>query len=58
MGEEHRRQTIVATLNTHYAGRATAEAFNVQGNGHPHPTRRAQPLHLRVQVLGGAGGLY
>jgi hypothetical protein len=31
MGEEHRRQTIVATLNTHYAGRATAEAFNVQG---------------------------
>ena len=30
MGEEHRRQTIVATLNTHYAGRAAAEAFNVQ----------------------------
>lgn len=31
MGEEDRRQTIVATLNTHYAGRAAAEAFNVQG---------------------------
>jgi len=31
MGEENRRQTIVATLNTHYAGRATAEAFNAQG---------------------------
>jgi hypothetical protein len=30
MGEEDRRQTIVATLNTHYAGRATAEAFNVR----------------------------
>lgn len=31
MGEEDRRQTIVATLNTHYEGRAHAEAFNVQG---------------------------
>ena len=31
MGEEARRQTIVATLNTHYAGRAHAEAFNHQG---------------------------
>jgi hypothetical protein len=31
MGEEDRRQTIVATLNTHYAGRAAAEAFNVSG---------------------------
>ncbi len=31
MGEEDRRQTIVATLNTHYAGRAAAEAFNVAG---------------------------
>ena len=31
MGEEDRRQTLVATLNTHYAGRAHAEAFNNQG---------------------------
>jgi len=31
MGEEDRRQTIVATLNTHYVGRAAAEAFNLQG---------------------------
>ena len=31
MGEEDRRQTIVATLNTHYEGRAHAEAFNVSG---------------------------
>jgi hypothetical protein len=31
MGEEDRRQTIVATLNTHYEGRAHAEAFNFQG---------------------------
>lgn len=31
MGEEDRRQTIVATLNTHYEGRAHAEAFNVTG---------------------------
>lgn len=31
MGEEDRRQTIVATLNTHYEGRAHAEAFNNQG---------------------------
>ena len=31
MGEEDRRQTLVATLNTHYGGRAHAEAFNVQG---------------------------
>jgi hypothetical protein len=31
MGEEDRRQTIVATLNTHYSGRAHAEAFNNQG---------------------------
>jgi hypothetical protein len=31
MGEEDRRQTLVATLNTHYEGRAAAEAFNVAG---------------------------
>lgn len=31
MGEEDRRQTIVAMLNTHYDGRAHAEAFNVSG---------------------------
>jgi len=31
MGEESRRQTLVATLNTHYAGRAHAEAFNNEG---------------------------
>jgi hypothetical protein len=31
LGEEDRRQQIVATLNTHYAGRAAAEAFNNQG---------------------------
>jgi hypothetical protein len=31
MGEEDRRQTILATLNTHYEGRAHAEAFNVSG---------------------------
>src|SRR5438128_208892 len=31
MGEEDRRQTIVATLNTHYEGRAHAEAFNNEG---------------------------
>ncbi len=31
MGEEDRRQTIVATLNTHYEGRAAAEAFNNEG---------------------------
>jgi hypothetical protein len=30
MGEEYRRQTLVA-LNTHYAGRAHAEAFNDEG---------------------------
>lgn len=30
MGEEDRRQTIVAVLNTHYSGRAYAEAFNNQ----------------------------
>lgn len=31
MGEEDRRQTLVATLNTHYGGRAHAEAFNNEG---------------------------
>lgn len=31
MGEEDRRQTLVATLNTHYEGRAHAEAFNMHG---------------------------
>jgi hypothetical protein len=31
MGEEDRRHTLVATLNTHYEGRAAAEAFNYQG---------------------------
>jgi hypothetical protein len=31
MGEGDRRQTIVATLNTHYEGRAHAEAFNNDG---------------------------
>lgn len=31
MGDEDRRHTLVATLNTHYAGRAHAEAFNNQG---------------------------
>jgi len=31
MGEEARRQTLVATLNTHYGGRAHAEAFNNEG---------------------------
>lgn len=31
MGEEARRQTLVATLNTHYEGRAAAEAFNHRG---------------------------
>ena len=31
MREEGRRQTLVATLNTHYAGRAHAEAFNNEG---------------------------
>lgn len=31
MDEEDRRQTLVATLNTHYAGRAAAEAFNNEG---------------------------
>ena len=30
-GEEDRRQFIVATLNTHYRGQTTAEAFNVAG---------------------------
>jgi hypothetical protein len=31
MGEEDRRQVILGTLNTHYAGRGTAEAFNNEG---------------------------
>lgn len=31
LGEEDRRQQLLATLNTHYAGRAAAEAFNHQG---------------------------
>jgi len=31
LGEEDRRQTIVATLNTHYEGRAHAEVFNNEG---------------------------
>lgn len=31
MGEEDRRQVIVAALNTHYRGQTTAEAFNVNG---------------------------
>lgn len=31
MGEEARGQVLVATLNTHYEGRAHAEAFNNQG---------------------------
>ena len=30
-GEEDRRQFLVAALNTHYHGAATAEAFNVSG---------------------------
>jgi hypothetical protein len=30
-GEEDRRQFLLATLNTHYHGSATAEAFNVSG---------------------------
>jgi hypothetical protein len=31
MGEEDRRQVIVAALNTNYRGQVTAEAFNVSG---------------------------
>jgi hypothetical protein len=31
MDEEARRQTIVGMLNTHYSGRAAAEAFNYEG---------------------------
>lgn len=31
MGEEDRRQVLLAALNTHYRGQATAEAFNVTG---------------------------
>jgi hypothetical protein len=31
MGEEDRRQVLLAALNTHYRGQTTAEAFNVQG---------------------------
>jgi len=31
MGEEDRRQILVAALNGHYEGRAHAEAFNLQG---------------------------
>lgn len=31
LGEEDRRQVIVAALNTHYRGQTTAEAFNVKG---------------------------
>lgn len=31
MDEEDRRQIILATLNTHYEGRAAAEAFNYRG---------------------------
>ena len=52
MGEEDRRQTLVATLNTHYAGRAHAEAFNNEGKPtSSSATRGAQPVHLQVQVL-------
>jgi hypothetical protein len=31
MGEEDRRGSILDTLNTHYEGRGTAEAFNLRG---------------------------
>jgi hypothetical protein len=31
MGEEDRRQVLLAALNTHYRGQTTAEAFNVSG---------------------------
>jgi hypothetical protein len=31
MGEEDRRQVLLAALNTHYRGQTTAEAFNVTG---------------------------
>ncbi|MBA2298616.1 MAG: hypothetical protein H0W14_11340, partial [Actinobacteria bacterium] len=31
LGEEDRRQQLLATLNTRYAGRAAAEAFNNKG---------------------------
>lgn len=31
LGEEQRRDLIVTTLNTHYRGQTTAEAFNVSG---------------------------
>lgn len=31
MGEEDRRQVLLAALNTHYRGQTTAEAFNVGG---------------------------
>ena len=31
MGEEDRRQVLVAALNTHYRGQTTAEAFNFNG---------------------------
>jgi hypothetical protein len=31
MGEEDRRQVLLAALNTHYQGQTTAEAFNVSG---------------------------
>lgn len=31
MGEEDRRQVLVAALNTHYRGQTTAEAFNFSG---------------------------
>lgn len=31
LDEEHRRDLVVTTLNTHYRGQTTAEAFNVSG---------------------------
>jgi hypothetical protein len=58
MGEEDRRQTIVATPQHALRGPRTRRGVQRRGEDrHPHPPRRAEPLHLRVQVLERRRGL-
>lgn len=52
-GEEDRRQFLLATLNTHYRGAGTAEAFNVNGKTDILIRHEGRNIFIsEVQVLG------
>lgn len=58
MGEEHRRQTLLLALNTHYRGQTTAEAFNVSGKTDILVRHEGQNLFIgECKFWAGASGL-